>query len=438
MAVMWRTWGVRLAKPWRWEQGMNGERPRWAMRLQVERETREWNKKEMARRLLRAEGLRQGSATNLARQIRRWEAGEVFPRDWASAYATAFGMERTELFGSEPDARHDSPDDLGEPMDLFDAVCLAGGSGRPIDAGYVESIRRTNQALVRLDTLYGGDELFPLGLRVFRDVNRRLATGAYEPQVERDLMAATGETGEVVAWLAYDADRQTVSRQLIQEAMMLSRQAGDRDMELFELTHLAMQSVHLHRPAEALRITSDLLDGGRLTPRVAAVLEIRRGRALAQLGDEGRAMAALGRVRATVADGIGARDPHWTWWVNDVEVAWHLGMARAELGDWAGAVPLFHESATRRAAHRRARYNDLAHLLNALVHVGDWQEAEPVMVEAATLVTAVGSTRTTNLLHRVTDRVARASAPSTMTDLADDLGRALTDGDMTNHAPNQA
>jgi hypothetical protein len=209
---------------------------------------------------------------------------------------------------------------------------------------------------------------------------------------------------------------------------MLSRQVGDRDMELFELTHLAMQSVHLHRPAEALRITSDLLDGGRLASRVAAVLEIRRGRALAQLGDEGRAMAALGRARATVADGIGARDPYWTWWVSDAEVTWHLGMARAELGDWGGAVPLFHESVTRRAAYRRARYNDLAHLLNALVHVGEWQEAESAMAEAAALLAEVGSTRTTNLLHRITTRVAHAGAPSTVSDLADDLSRALAEG----------
>jgi hypothetical protein len=59
------------------------------------------------------------------------------------------------------------------------------------------------------------------------------------------------------------------------------------------------------------------------------------------------------------------------------------------------------------------------------------------MAEAAALVAEVGSTRTTNLLHRITNRVAHANAPSTVADLADVLGRALADGDLTNHAPGQ-
>jgi hypothetical protein len=50
--------------------------------------------------------------------------------------------------------------------------------------------------------------------------------------VERDLTAAAGETGEIAAWLAPDADHQAISRQIIHEALMLSRLAGDHDMEL--------------------------------------------------------------------------------------------------------------------------------------------------------------------------------------------------------------
>ncbi|HEX2316643.1 MAG TPA: helix-turn-helix transcriptional regulator, partial [Thermomonospora sp.] len=75
--------------------------PQWAVRLRHEREARGWNKKEMARRLLRAAGLNQGNIDNLARQIRRWEDGTFFPRDWADAYATAFDVDIRELFGPE-------------------------------------------------------------------------------------------------------------------------------------------------------------------------------------------------------------------------------------------------------------------------------------------------------------------------------------------------
>src|SRR5690606_16642587 len=43
--------------------------PIWAARLRSEREARGWSKHEMARRLLRADGLERGNVTHLARQI---------------------------------------------------------------------------------------------------------------------------------------------------------------------------------------------------------------------------------------------------------------------------------------------------------------------------------------------------------------------------------
>ncbi|MFC4056239.1 helix-turn-helix domain-containing protein [Actinomadura syzygii] len=315
------------------------------------------------------------------------------------------------------------PPPPGEPLDLA-SVHIPAATGRPADVDYVEQVRQTSQALVRLDTEHGGDDVLPLALRSFRAVNQRLGSGSYESSVERDLMAAAGEAAEVAAWLAYDADRQDVSRQVIHEALMLSRQAGDSQMELFEWTHLAMQSVHLHRPAEALRISTGLLDDG-LQPRAAALMDIRRGRALAQLGHRGQAIDTLDRARVTLAADTGGRDAAWTWWVTDAEVLWHTGMAHAELGEWGTAVPLLREAAELRSRYRRARYNDLAHLLNALAHVADWAEVEPVLTEVAGDAGDVGSGRTTNLLRRVTGRILRVDAPSRVSDLAEKVHHVL-------------
>ncbi|WP_067793166.1 helix-turn-helix domain-containing protein [Actinomadura formosensis] len=312
---------------------------------------------------------------------------------------------------------------VGVPLGLAGDHPL-GLDGRPADAAFVASVRHTSQALIRLDTEHGGNDLLPMALRAFRAAHDRLGAGAYVPAVERDLIAAAGEAGEVAAWLAYDADRQDVSRWVVHEALMLSRQAGDRDMELFELTHLAMQAVHQHRPAEAVRITRGLL-GTRLPPRGAALLTIREGRALAQLGRAGEAFAALGRARSALLDGVTARDPSWTWWVTDAEVLWHTGMAHADLGEWEAAVPLLREAAELRVGYRRARYNDLAHLLNALTHVGAWREVEPVLAEVAGIMPEVNSARTTNLLRRVASRIVCADAPSTVVDMAGAVRRHL-------------
>jgi transcriptional regulator with XRE-family HTH domain len=284
-----------------------------------------------------------------------------------------------------------------------------------VDAGYVKMIRQTSQTLVKLDTLHGGNDVFPLALRLFRDAGRKLGAGAYPPAIERDLMAATGEIGEVAAWLAYDADRQDDSRQIIMEAMLLSRQAGDRDMELFELAHLAMQSLHLRRPAEALRIATGVLDAGSVAPRVAALFDIRRGRALAQLGDERHAFDALDRAAVTLTESVSPRDPHWTWWINEVELMRHRATARAQLGQWAHAVPLREYV----VGQGHPGYLDRVQLLEALIYVRDWKRAEQVIIDLVASAGAVGSRRTTNLLRRVAARIrATNGVPSTVADAA--------------------
>jgi tetratricopeptide (TPR) repeat protein len=313
---------------------------------------------------------------------------------------------------------------------LFPATATCPDGYPPADADYVDELRHTTWQLAAMDTRHGGDDVLALAARAFRSAHTMLASGAYLPGVEHDLQAAVGAAGELTAWIAYDADQQPQSRLLCHEAMLSSRLAGDRSMELFDLTHLAMQSVHLHRSAEALRIADDLLDGPQLADRVAAVFLLRRGRALAQLGDRPRALAAVGKVRSLIADEITSRDPDWTWWLDDAELAWHEGMAHAELGDWPAAVELFWDSAAGRDARGRARdrYNDTAHLLNALVHVEAWTDAEPVAARLIGIATAVGSVRIANLLRRVTRRITDADTTTTLADSAEELARVLDGG----------
>ncbi len=183
---------------------------------------------------------------------------------------------------------------------------IAGSARKlpPADANYVTDLRQASQQLAALDTRHGGDDLVAIATRTFKTAHSCLASGAYVSAAEHDLQAAVGEAGEVASWIAYDADQQPLSRLLCHEAMLVTRLTGDRSMELFELTHLAMQSIYLHRSAEALRIADDMLGGVQLTGRVAALFHLRRGRALAQLGDRPRALAAIGKARTLLADGI--------------------------------------------------------------------------------------------------------------------------------------
>jgi transcriptional regulator with XRE-family HTH domain len=275
------------------------------------------------------------------------------------------------------------------------------------DARYVESLREGSQALVRLDTLYGGGEILPLALRAYQSAAGLLATGRCAPGIERDLLAAAGEAGEVAAWIAYDADRQDLSRQLINEALVTSRLAGDRDMELMQFSHLAMQGLHLGRPAESLRIAEHALGLPRLVPRVTALFELRRGRALAQLGELPRGLAAIDRAAAIFADGT---SPEWAWWVDSGEVLVQRGMTLAEGGDWHAAVPVLEAAAASRRPGTAA-YTGQARLLDGLARVGAWADAAPVIGKLTGMAGMIASPRTAALLRKTTRRIAAAAPP---------------------------
>jgi transcriptional regulator with XRE-family HTH domain len=72
------------------------------------------------------------------------------------------------------------------------------------DTRYVDELRESSQALVRLDTMYGGGDVLPLALRSFRTAAGLLSAGGCAPSAELDLQAAVGEAAEVAAWVAYD------------------------------------------------------------------------------------------------------------------------------------------------------------------------------------------------------------------------------------------
>jgi transcriptional regulator with XRE-family HTH domain len=306
-----------------------------------------------------------------------------------------------------------------------------------VDADYIQAIRESIEYFIALDGRYGGNAILPLAVRTFRAAHGNLGAAGLRADVECDLAAATGQIGQVAAWLAYDADRQSMCRHIIHEALLTSQLAGDRDTELLELDHLVMQSLHLRRPRAATQIIDGILADQALPPRVAALLDIRRARAFAQCGDRQRALAAFGKAGASLADGITARDPHWTWWIDDAELTWHRAMAFADLGEWMRAVPLFKDAADLRIGnrreqgvrYRRAGYNDAVHLLNALVRVEAWRDAERIIVnDVAPHVTEVDSRRTANLLLRIFGRIqkSRDAASSTLVDSASELREFLS------------
>ena len=243
-------------------------------------------------------------------------------------------------------------------------------------------LRETVRELVALDCAHGAAGIADLALRRFTDARRA---------VTRELREVTAELGEVCGWLLFDSERHREARRVNRAALDLA----DLPMRWFILSNQAQASVHIGRNREGLRIADDML-ATDLPPRVAALFRVRRARALAALGARGEAEREFARARTAFLDGIGARDPSWTWWINERELSWHEGMMRAE---WGRGIEELADSYESGDSNPRSRFVYGAHLAEALARVRS-REAERVAGEVIPFVGTVGSVRAERALER--------------------------------------
>ena len=210
---------------------------------------------------------------------------------------------------------------------------------------------------------------------------------------------AVAELGELTGWLLFDAERHHEARRTNRAALALAR---DPSLRWFILSNQALASVHIGRHREALRIAANQ---SRAPRRVGSLFDVRAARALAELGARHDALRRFDRARSAVLDGPAPRDPSWTWWFDERELAGHHGLLHAALGEYDKAVALLRQavdgSATR-ANLRWALYSYRAHLLQVLLAAGAYADAEPIAIDLVPMVGTMAGARTEKLLGTLT------------------------------------
>lgn len=295
-----------------------------------------------------------------------------------------------------------------------------------LDAAYVENLRTRIRELIDLELKFGGDESSRVALRLFRSVHRKLGSSKIAPRIERDLYAAAGELGEVTGWLLYDADEHDLMRSVNNEALNLSRMAGDHSIELLTLQNMSMQAVKIDRPAEALRIAQMVLETRKLSPRLESLFTVREARALARLGNTTEAELAYEKAQSLYLDGIRDDDPQWAWWINDREQAWMKAMIQADAGDWSSATDTFQLAVgISPDGELRSDYVWLAHLLFSQASAGAWRDAAKTIQDVIPYVEEVGSARAGRLLLAAIDHLRATHSRDPLHELSHQLGALL-------------
>lgn len=314
------------------------QRPSWAAKIEAERLARHWNKHELARRLLAATGLPQSSSRNLTRQIRRWEAGEVFPRDWAAAYAAVFELDEGDLFGFSSrlledrsttlagsvveKTRPDGGDEDVRRRALLELMAALGaGAAVPlstVDAALAALEDSLGRSVAELDvpgwqnTAWEYSQTIwvqPVGTLIRDLAADIMALGAAlqregRPHIRQELLRVSAQLATYMAQELSDLGRLRDARRSLQAAARAADESGDRDLSTWVRSYHASRALWEDRPVQ---VVSGLLDdalghaSGAPTAGLAKALAIR-AQLLAVQGDAAGAEKTLHDLRRVFGD----------------------------------------------------------------------------------------------------------------------------------------
>ncbi|MEV5576462.1 helix-turn-helix transcriptional regulator [Spirillospora sp. NPDC052269] len=248
-----------------------------------------------------------------------------------------------------------------------------------VDKGHVRFLESSLERLGRQDRVIGGTGLFRQGERLLRRARAMLDECDYDDQVGARLLGVTADLGIETAWLAYDAGRQDPARALYADAAMLAQSSGDPQLQAHVNLNMAQQATYLARATgrrgharEALRFAERAGMAARHlpSPRLRALIELRRALAHAELGDEIAFRREVALARDEIERGSHDSDQNWTSFVRPSEINGYEASGYCSLDRRDRATPLFRVVLEDdRSPRDRAFYR--ARLAGSLAELGD-------------------------------------------------------------------
>ncbi len=248
------------------------------------------------------------------------------------------------------------------------ALAGIGGIGDPAErvgkVGLADADRllRAAMRLRQLGHQHGGESLWEAAAALVSDSYRLLEQGTYTVAVEQRLLRAAGRAHMAAGWLAFDAGRYHVARTCHNEALNLSRQAGDAGTEAHALANLAFQSNITGRPREAVRL-AEAASRAAARPhgiaRLAAMPHLRRAVAYARTADRRATDAAMAQARKVLDQDGDKATVEWCSFLTSVEMDGVEATCALELGRPEQAEPLLMRAVaghTNQFARNRALY----------------------------------------------------------------------------------
>ncbi|GAA2119879.1 helix-turn-helix transcriptional regulator [Actinomadura alba] len=275
----------------------DSERPGWAVRLRAEREARGWNKREMARRLLRAAGHAYGSLDSLTRQIRDWENGRHFPRDWAGAYATAFGVPEAALFLRPAMAELPDAADFDDELEALELARRAAAS----DVG-AETLEVLEMVVDEFAIAYPGTPPAELLRRVRRTLSyvMQLLDGRKTLTEHRRLLVVGGWLSLLAATCHTDLHQRSAATARLRAAAQMAEHADHPEIAAWCLETEAWRALTDGDYQRAVTLSKGAQTVAPKSSSAYVQATAQEGRAWARLGARPETHKSLDRVARLV------------------------------------------------------------------------------------------------------------------------------------------
>jgi hypothetical protein len=177
-------------------------------------------------------------------------------------------------------------------------------------------VRRLQRSAVRLRSLgqrHGGVGLWQAALVQADDGVHMLEYGTYTDTVEQHLLVATGRLQICAGRQALDAGQHEVAWRCFSQALAKGRQANDAQIETPALANLALQSIALSRPREAVRYAAgaeQAATGHGATSWLVAIPQLRLATGSSLMGNAADADRAIAQARRVLDNNA----PDEEWW----------------------------------------------------------------------------------------------------------------------------
>jgi tetratricopeptide (TPR) repeat protein len=387
-----------------------------------------------ARQLHKAMGQQYPPLQSLVRQVRGWENGEHFPRDWRAAYAQAFGVNEGYLFGS-PSAVPEEGDVLRR--EFLGASIVAGlgvtaapgghASGRRVGMETVEQLRRRVTRLRRLDDFLGGADTYHVYAGELAATTSLVNEASYSEPTGRALLGLVAEQAQQAGWAAFDAGWFDDARSLFKTSLSAATDASEMSLIGNALAYLAYQKVSTGQLGVEEADASCRVAGSTTPPAVRALLFERAAwaHALAGRSHEREVETALSNASEALEDRGDHPDPDWAVWVDWTELEIMTGRCWSALGRPLRAVPALEGALAQYAdTHARDKALYLTWLADAYLDAGEVEQAADATSRAIDLSADVASVRPR---QRVDQVLQRMKGKATVPVVTEPLERAATE-----------